>query len=1473
MRGIKKLLVLILCVTMIIPCVPALGAEALNTFLEENFNLDITGDMPSGDFKAQKAGGAEIGIVEVPDAKNKSVYLRGAAGAAASLTGNIVNPDALPLTLSFRIMLASENNSFSARISDEMGVSNEVLKISNSKAFCGSSEIKELNTKRWYFVEITFDLSQKTYRVVIDGEHIMERFSTDCTGIVKVSLGLDGEGAVYLDDTSVKKASVGAPDREVWPTQMWVGDAQQLVVDDISLGNFTMFNGSTIAYKNGVRYEMPAPVEEIDAVLYAPLRFAAEKIGAEVVYNEVENAVYMMYLGKTIKVSAGSGKAYTDGAETVLKYEIKNIGGTTYISVEDLGLLLNQTVNYEDGYIMFGPDWEYYKNTESTVQKELLRMVKYQRPDGETIYNALVQNNPNKDRPRILGRSEDFARLKTLYENKSDDFLNQAFAYVIKRADKHCTEPVTDYIPIAAGVRQHSNGTMRKLLTALAMAYKITGDKKYAERGVAEIMNVVEVWPELGEKSVLDVGDNSDLLALGYDWFYDEFTEEQKATIRQAVVEKIFPIYLACYRGDMTVYQDVKRNWVHRNDNFNSNLNKGAIMICLALGDDYDKATVEKYIKPILKYSVLSIENFIDNWYPDGAWHEGPGYGTAVIIQMAMQLSALETACGTDFGFYSVPGILESGIWALYMEGPNGTFNYADAWEQTDYHQSFFWLSHVLDENIFTSKRTSELIEESFSSLWGMELIWYNPQRNEEYIPPESPDKYFRVLESTVMRSGWDKNDWYAGFHSGENGVAHGHSDTGSLLLDWAGTRWIKELGVDNATYNTTHEYGEYYRQRSEGHNTIVIDDTPYKEWGANEWPVIFEDDFESEDIDTDPSKWKISESSSDPNGQGEMGVVNVEYSEKDGNEKNKAMHFEQKYDRETGWNTGYYAQRLFGPIGKSYPKKAVELTFKYKIDKADNPFETEWGTNYISFYSPATDIAAAATNAGIVIRKYKNSDVYTMSVRDGSKEQYRKATFEVGKWHELKFLVNIESQTMDVWFDGENVGSGLKLEKPMVGVNYIRLTSSSKGNISSYVDDFVVRVSPEESDFAKTSARMYDQSLKSKSPITDFVSKPKGAYAVTDMTAAFKPWASKAIRGVKFTNNRNAFVVRDEVTLLNKSDFYWFAHSAKKNVAYEVAEDGKSVILKGMNAGNETGARLWAGIISDTPNAKFEVMECTPLPGSPTPANQADNSGFHKLAVKLTGVEGDVNLSIAFVPLESGKNVPDNIPKDAAIDTWSIPDGEIPKLDTLTLDGVQIANFEPTKTTYNISLTEDAAVPKIGAVYQGKELEVSQPATLYDTATFKVNDGTSVTEYKVGFNVQKLTYAYIQGNPITDVQIKASSTTAEENGPAQIIDKKFDTSCSSLGDGEWVQFDFKKPCNFSKIEIAWFYPEGRNYKFELLYSNDGINWEEAYKGQSSGKTSDYETYDFGKTITGRYLKLVGHGNNMNLYNNMAEIR
>ena len=53
--------------------------------------------------------------------------------------------------------------------------------------------------------------------------------------------------------------------------------------------------------------------------------------------------------------------------------------------------------------------------------------------------------------------------------------------------------------------------------------------------------------------------------------------------------------------------------------------------------------------------------------------------------------------------------------------------------------------------------------------------------------------------------------------------------------------------------------------------------------------------------------------------------------------------------------------------------------------------------------------------------------------------------------------------------------------------------------------------------------------------------------------------------------------------------------------------------------------------------------------------------------------------------------------------------------------------------------------------------------------------------------------------------------------------------------------------------------------------SSDGATWQTAYKGQSSGTTLDFQSFAF-SSLSGRYVRIVGHGNSMTAWNSLTEV-
>ena len=101
------------------------------------------------------------------------------------------------------------------------------------------------------------------------------------------------------------------------------------------------------------------------------------------------------------------------------------------------------------------------------------------------------------------------------------------------------------------------------------------------------------------------------------------------------------------------------------------------------------------------------------------------------------------------------------------------------------------------------------------------DLIWYDPEffcaeKNEMPL-----DFYFDSIETATMRSSWEKEAIYVGFHGGYNGETHAHLDVGSFVLDAEGERFIMDPGPDD--YNLPGGVFNRYRYRAEGHNTLVV--------------------------------------------------------------------------------------------------------------------------------------------------------------------------------------------------------------------------------------------------------------------------------------------------------------------------------------------------------------------------------------------------------------------------------------------------------------------------------------------------------------------------------------------------------------------------------------------------------------------------------------------------------------------------
>lgn len=423
-------------------------------------------------------------------------------------------------------------------------------------------------------------------------------------------------------------------------------------------------------------------------------------------------------------------------------------------------------------------------------------------PPADQILNTL-----KKEHPRLLATAQDFKRLKE--QVKTDAQSRQWHERLRGQAEKILTVPPSEYeIPDGLRLLSVSRRVLNRIQT-LGLLYQLDGERRYVERAWKEL-DAAAQFKDWNPRHFLDTAEMTHAFAIGYDWMYDAWTPEQRATIRTALLEKGLEIALDCYRGK------VRGSWMRVRHNWNQVCNGGIGMGALAIADEAPEIAGD-----FLHRALESLQLPMAEFAPDGAWNEGPGYWHYATTYNMVILAALQTALGTDFGLSTIPGFAESGMFPIYATGPLGrTFNYADAGDGAIRAPHMFWMARQFARPVYAA------YQRPLAGSNPLDLLWFDPRAETPSLASLPLDKYFRSAEVATFRGAWqDRQATFVGFKAGDNKANHSNLDLGSFVLDALGARWAVDLGSDD--YNLPGYFGgqrwNYYRLRAEGHNTLVI--------------------------------------------------------------------------------------------------------------------------------------------------------------------------------------------------------------------------------------------------------------------------------------------------------------------------------------------------------------------------------------------------------------------------------------------------------------------------------------------------------------------------------------------------------------------------------------------------------------------------------------------------------------------------
>lgn len=433
-----------------------------------------------------------------------------------------------------------------------------------------------------------------------------------------------------------------------------------------------------------------------------------------------------------------------------------------------------------------------------------------QRPSQQKIAEDFKKNNVH---PRIIADIDDFEALKIEIRENSDKKV--WYESMISKAQQLLYAKTLVY-ELRDGERlMYVSSEFEERMVVLGLAYRLTGDKKYAEKAYTDL-EAIASFQDWHPKHHIDTGIMAAGFAIGYDWFYDSFSDSQRKVLEDGIDKNGFKDIILSYQ---TTKSDMD-NAAYVQDNHNAMCNGGAILAALAFYDVFpDKC------RYILSNGIRGLEEMMWRYAPDGAWFEGSMYGAICINYLSMAFSSMEKCLGNLYGLDSVQGFDRAYDYIADTQSQVASYNFGDS----DYMSRVYCYSGWISKH-FGKAASCKLIgggtavsgeQLAFAVLWNDSEAEYATPKSRLYNTENAP------LKLLILRDGTEKNETYAGIKAGDTVCEHSQLDSGSFVFDSQGVRWACDMGKDNYNlpgfWDTSSGRWKIFLNRAEAHNTIVI--------------------------------------------------------------------------------------------------------------------------------------------------------------------------------------------------------------------------------------------------------------------------------------------------------------------------------------------------------------------------------------------------------------------------------------------------------------------------------------------------------------------------------------------------------------------------------------------------------------------------------------------------------------------------
>lgn len=368
-----------------------------------------------------------------------------------------------------------------------------------------------------------------------------------------------------------------------------------------------------------------------------------------------------------------------------------------------------------------------------------------------------------------------------------------------------------------------------------ALAYQITGDKKYAEALKQALLKTSEVksWADRemmsrnpAWRSELQMAHRSFQLALAYDAIYDYLTQEEKDKIATGLYNLAVEPLLGDWILEPTRIHSLNsmgHNW------WTSCVGMGGIL-ALAISNEepraYEAAGEAIEILPEwFDFAGDIIQHKPKTFDRDGGMYESINYASFGITEaLLFRLAWLNSHPGEQLE--EIPQMELIAPFFCHVAYPRTgqlhSINFGDSHKNVTGESSML-LAYAMGEENLAALWYATQIEpgqhrEGFPMIFPMGFL-YTPDLSQAPSTPDLPTSHlWKDFGWATMRNSWDKDATMLAVKSGAT-WNHSHADANSLILFHKGVDIVKDAG--NCSYGRP-EYREYFFQ-SPAHNVVLF--------------------------------------------------------------------------------------------------------------------------------------------------------------------------------------------------------------------------------------------------------------------------------------------------------------------------------------------------------------------------------------------------------------------------------------------------------------------------------------------------------------------------------------------------------------------------------------------------------------------------------------------------------------------------